>query len=360
MIQESNHYVLIMAGGIGSRFWPVSRKSLPKQFIDILGTGESLITQTYNRFSNIVPEENIIVVTNFEYVDMVKKHIPTITDAQILAEPQARNTAPCIAFANAYIKSKNPNALCVVAPSDHLITNDSEFKRIINESFEFAAQYQSLVTIGIKPTRPDTGYGYIQYNVIPTQGNFHEVKTFTEKPTMELAQSFIDSGEFLWNAGIFVWHVNTIAQKMETHLPEVAQVFVDIDFNNPNWPNDIEKAYGFCPSISIDYGVLEKDDGVYVIPATFGWNDLGTWKSLWDVLEKDEKGNAAVGRKIHIQDTKGSMVFNGTERLVIANGLNDLVVVESDDVLLIMHKDKEQDLRRIVNQMRDEYKGKIT
>lgn len=360
MTSEKNHYVLIMAGGIGSRFWPVSRKSLPKQFIDILGTGESLITQTYNRFAEFVPEQNIYIVTNVEYVDMVKSHIPSITDEQILAEPQARNTAPCIAYATKVIQSKNKDAVCVVAPSDHLITNEKEFRKIITESYQFATDYDSLVTIGIKPTRPDTGYGYIQFNVIPTAGNFHEVKTFTEKPTVELAKSFIESGEFLWNAGIFVWHVSTIAAKIEEHLPEVAQIFADIDFSKTDISEEIEKAYGFCPSISIDYGVLEKDNGVYVIPATFGWNDLGTWKSLWDVLEHDDDANATVGNNIYKFDSNGSMIFNGTNRHVITNGVQDLVIVDSKDVLLVMHKDKEQELRKIVNVMRDELKGKLT
>lgn len=357
---EKNHYVLIMAGGIGSRFWPVSRKSLPKQFIDILGTGESLITQTFNRFADFVPEENIYIVTNEEYVGMVKEHIPSIADEQILAEPQARNTAPCIAYATRAIQSKNKDAICVVAPSDHLISNEKEFRKIILESYQFANEYRSLVTIGIKPTRPDTGYGYIQFNVIPTTGGFHEVKTFTEKPTLELAKSFIESGEFLWNAGIFVWHVDTIIAKLEEHLPEVSQIFADIDFTAPDLHHEIEKAYGFCPSISIDYGVLEKDNGVYVIPATFGWNDLGTWKSLWDVLEHDEQQNASVGKQVHMYDTQGSMIFNGTHRKIITNGVQDMVVVDSEDVLLVMHKDKEQDLRKIVNVMRDTYKGKLT
>jgi mannose-1-phosphate guanylyltransferase len=360
MSKQENKYVLIMAGGIGSRFWPVSRKSLPKQFIDILGTGESLITQTYNRFTDIVPEENILVVTNEEYVDLLKQHIPGIRDTQILAEPQARNTAPCIAFASYYIKSLNPDAICVVAPSDHLITNEKEFKRIINESFEFAAKYESLVTLGIKPSRPDTGYGYIQFNVIPTTGNFHEVKTFTEKPTMELAQSFIDSGEFLWNAGIFVWNIKTITSRMEEHLPEISQLFNEINYQGDDVAAQIEKAYSFCPSISIDYGVLEKDQTVYVIPATFGWNDLGTWKSLWDVLERDDQQNAVVGQNIHLNDTEDSMIFSASDRIIITNGVKNLVIVDSGEVLLVMSKDHEQELRKIVNHMRDEYDGKLT
>jgi len=360
LTKNQHHYVLIMAGGIGSRFWPVSRKSLPKQFIDILGTGESLIAQTYKRFTHLVPEKNILIITNHEYVDMVKEHIPGISDEQILAEPQARNTAPCIAFASYYIRSRDPEAICVVAPSDHLITNETEFYRIIQESFAFTKNFNSLITLGIKPTRPDTGYGYIQFNVIPTSGNFHEVKTFTEKPTKELAQSFIDSGEFLWNAGIFVWNIKTIIAKMEEHLLEVAQTFAEIDFHATGLDNAIEKAYGMCPSISIDYGLLEKEKEVYVIPATFGWNDLGTWKSLWDILPRDKDDNAVVGNHVHLHDTTESMVFNAGNRIVITNGVNNLVVVDSGDVLLVMNKDKEQELRKVVNLLRDEYKGKLT
>jgi len=359
-MDSKNHYVLIMAGGIGSRFWPISRKSLPKQFIDIMGTGDSLITQTFNRFAEIVPADNIFVVTNAEYVDLVKEHIPSIASDRILAEPQTRNTAPCIAFASHRIKAINPDAVCVVAPSDHLITKESEFKRIINEGYTFAKEYANLVTIGIKPTRPDTGYGYIQFNIIPTSKQFHAVKTFTEKPTLEIAKTFIESGEFLWNAGIFVWHVDTIINRLEAMLPEVSQLFSEIDFTQPDYSSYLEKAYGFCPSISIDYGVLEKDPDVYVIPATFGWNDLGTWKSLWDVHEKDPNGNAEVGKNIRMMHTNDSLVFSSTKRIVITTGVENLVVVDSDDVLLIMNKDDEQELRKVVNIMRDEYKGKYT
>lgn len=358
-MSNKNHYVLIMAGGIGSRFWPVSRKSLPKQFIDILGTGESLITQTFNRFASIVPEENIFIVTNGEYVPIVKAHIPRIADDRILAEPQARNTAPCIAYASQYIKSINPDAVCVVAPSDHLITNEAEFQRIISAACHFASEFPNLVTIGIKPTRPDTGYGYIQFNMIPSQDQFHEVKTFTEKPTLDIAKTFIESGEFLWNAGIFIWHVDSILNRMETYLPEVSQLFTEIDFTK-DYHKELEKAYGFCPSISIDYGVLEKDPGVYVIPATFGWNDLGTWKSLWDVLGRDEQDNATVGKHIFLQHTSKSLVFSNTDRIVITTGVDNVVVVDSEDVVLVMNKDHEQELRRVVNLMRDEFKGKYT
>ncbi|MEY4003143.1 MAG: hypothetical protein RIT07_1185 [Bacteroidota bacterium] len=360
MSENKHHYVLIMAGGIGSRFWPVSRKSLPKQFIDILGTGDSLISQTYKRFCQVVPKENIFIVTNHEYTTLVKEHVPGISDTRILKEPQARNTAPCIAYASRIIHSIDPEAVCVVAPSDHLITHEAEFFRIINEAYTFAGNYNHLLTLGIKPTRPDTGYGYIQYNTVPGDAGFYEVKTFTEKPNEELAQTFIESGEFLWNAGIFVWNLNAILQRIEAYLPEIHQLFSEVDFSQENYFESLEVAYGQCPSISIDYGIMEKDDSVYVYPATFGWNDLGTWKSLWDVSRHNQHDTASIGKGIHTYETTNSLVFSNTDRIVITHGLENVVVVDSPDVVLVMHKDKEQELRQIVIDMRDKYKGNLT
>jgi len=254
------------------------------------------------------------------------------------------------------IAAKDPDACCIVAPSDHLITNEAEFVRIINASFEFAGKFDSLITLGIKPSRPDTGYGYIQFNTLPSGQGFHEVKTFTEKPTLEIAQTFIDSGEFLWNAGIFAWSVKSIISRLERHIPEVYQLFSEIDFSSSGY----YKAYGQCPSISIDYGIMEKDDSVYVYPATFGWNDLGTWKSLWDVSRHNDHDTATIGKGIHTYETSDSLVFSNTDRIVITHGLENVVVVDSPDVVLVMHKDKEQELRQIVIDMRDKYKGNLT
>ena len=360
MSKGKHNYILIMAGGIGSRFWPVSRRIFPKQFIDVLGTGESLIAQTYKRFENIVPKENIYIVTNREYTDLVKEQIPDIKEENILQEPQARNTAPCIAFASMAIAAKDPDAVCVVAPSDHLITNEAEFARIINESFSFASRFNWLITLGIKPTRPDTGYGYIQYNTMPSGDGFHEVKTFTEKPTLEIAQSFLESGEFLWNAGIFAWNVKAILDRIEKLLPEVHQLFHEISFDGNNFAKELERAYGQCPSISIDYGVLEKDENVYVYPATFGWNDLGTWKSLWDVSHKNENNTVVIGKNIHPYNSSNSLIFSNSGRIVIAHGVENVVIVESEDVVLVMNKEKEQELRQIVIDMREAYKGNLT
>lgn len=347
-----------MAGGIGTRFWPVSKKSFPKQFMDILGTGQSLITQTYKRFAHFIPEENIYIVANSDYRELIKEHIPSITDEQILAEPLGKNTAPCIAFASYYLKQKNPNAVCMVAPSDHLITDEPTFAQISLKALNFAANSNGLVTLGIKPSRPDTGYGYIQFVKEPLQDGIHPVKTFTEKPTEEIAKSFIESKEFLWNAGIFAWNVKAICDRFEDKLPDIHQLFGEIDYSSTESNELIEKAYSQCPSVSIDYGIMEKDKEVYVLPAHFGWSDLGTWKSLWDVSQKDENQNALIGKNTLSQDSQDNLVFAHGEKLTVISGVQNLVVVDSNDVLLVLNKDKEQELRSIVNEVKQKYKGK--
>lgn len=358
MSLNKNHYVLIMAGGIGSRFWPVSKKSFPKQFIDIMGTGESLIKQTYNRFCHMVPQENIFVVTNSDYIDLVKSHIPEIQLSRILGEPLAKNTAPCIALANKHIQSINPNAVCLVAPSDHLISNEIAFIETSLKAMDFAENNDVLVTLGIKPSRPDTGYGYIQFNPENNGSGLNRVKTFTEKPTEDIAKTFIESGEFLWNAGIFVWSIKSITNSIEKYIPEIHQIFEDVNVNGPNYLEELEQAYALTPSISIDYGVMEKEKEVFVMPANFGWNDLGTWKSLWDVHQQDENHNAVIGKHVHLYNTTDSLVFNNSNKLIVVNGVDNIVVVESDEVLLVMLKDKEQELRTVVNEIKDRYKGK--
>lgn len=350
-----------MAGGIGSRFWPISRKNLPKQFIDVLGTGSTLIQQTYQRFEQIVPAENIFIITNKEYVEMVKTQIPTLWDSRIISEPAIRNTAPCVAYASFVLQSINRNANCVVAPSDHLITNETEFFKTINACFEYVAHNDALVTLGIKPTRPDTGYGYIQYNPGESAQGFCEVKTFTEKPSVEIAQTFIESGEFLWNAGIFSWNLQSVLKRFEMHLPEIYQLFSEIDFSKDanDIANIVEKAYGMCPSISLDYGIMEKDENVSVYPSSFGWNDLGTWKSLWDVSKKDVHDNVKVGSNIHFYDSKNNLVFNESKKLVITSGVESLVIVDSPDILLVMNKEKEQELRNVVSDIKSTFKDKF-
>ncbi len=358
MSNKNNHFVVIMAGGIGSRFWPVSKKSFPKQFIDILGTGKSLIRQTFDRFSQLVPADNIFVVTNQDYIPLVQEHIPEMQLNRIIGEPLAKNTAPCIALANRHIKQLNPNAIILVAPSDHLILNENAFFEIANTAFNFASENSALLTLGIKPTRPDTGYGYIQFNKKEIVSQVHRVKTFTEKPTHDIAVSFIESKEFLWNAGIFVWSLKTIENSIATYLPEIHQIFQDLDVTSPAYNNDLEKAYALCPSISIDYGILEKDDFVAVLPSEFGWSDLGTWKSLWDISNKDKNNNALIGKSVHAFDSSNSIVFNDSNKLVVISGVDNLVVVESDAVLMIIHKDKEQEVKTVLNTIKETYKNK--
>jgi mannose-1-phosphate guanylyltransferase len=358
MTHNPNHYVLIMAGGIGSRFWPVSKKSFPKQFMDIMGSGESLLAQTYRRFTHLVPRENIFIITNESYVGLVKEHIPNIQGDNIIEEPMARNTAPCIALATFKLRQLNPNAVCIVAPSDHLITQELVFIENAAKALNFAEKNDAILTMGIKPTRPDTGYGYIQFHVDKSENGIFPVKTFTEKPTEEIARTFIDSGEFLWNAGIFIWNLKTILQRFQQHLPEIYEQFDKLNFNGGSFKVDLERAYGLCPSISIDYGIMEKEKNVHVLPANFGWSDLGTWKSLWDVSQKDDKGNAQIGTSQKLYNTQNSLVYSNTGRLVVINGLENLVVVDSGDVLVIMDKDREQELKTIAGEIKDKYKGK--
>lgn len=346
-----------MAGGVGSRFWPVSTKSKPKQFIDILGTGKSLLRQTYDRFLEILPAENIFVVTNEIYVDLVKEHIPGFADNQIIAEPFAKNTAPCIAYATQRIKQINPNAVCVVAPSDHLILDSPVFVTICNEALSFCENNDALLCIGIKPHRPDTGYGYIQYLDDSNAGNIYPVKTFTEKPDLELAKTFLESGDFLWNAGIFVWHVNCILKAFEKHLPEMHQLFDNASYSEGSTKEKGEMAtvYQLCNSISIDYGVLEKAENAFVLPGDFGWSDLGTWASLYDVFEKDNQNNAVNGELVTVVESSGNMICVPKERLVVVNGVNDLIIVESEKVLLITERSREQEVKKIVAEVKQKY-----
>ena len=357
-MKNKHHYVAIMAGGIGSRFWPMSRTSFPKQFLDVLNTGKTLIQWTYDRYTKFIPEENIFIVTSEEYVDIVKKQLPNLPVENILAEPSKKNTAPCIAYISFKLAQIDPEASFIVAPSDHLILEQDNFEKISLQALDFVANIKALATLGIKPTHPNTGYGYIQYEGLEVATGIYKVKTFTEKPDLEIAKSFLASGDFLWNAGIFVWSLNAIANRFEHLLPEIHQLFSELDFNSPNISNELEITYGQCPSISIDYGIMEKDKNVFVLPSNFGWSDLGTWKSLWDVSKKDSSNNSLIGNNIRAYQSSESLVFSNNEKLLVISGLENVVVVDSDDVLLIMNKDKEQELRNIVNEIKDKFKGK--
>jgi mannose-1-phosphate guanylyltransferase len=353
----SNNYCIIMAGGIGSRFWPMSRTEHPKQFIDILGTGETLIQQTFSRFTKILPKENIYIVTNQIYKDLIKKQIPEITDNQILCEPQRRNTAPCIAYASYKIYDANPNANLVVAPSDHIVLKEDVFVDVIKTSLEATAENEWLLTLGIQPSRPDTGYGYIQFNEsikYDKEPSIKKVKTFTEKPHLELAEQFLESGDFLWNSGIFIWSAKSILNAFDKHLDEVGTLFKEGSgiYNTPEETAFIEQSYSVCKNISIDYGIMEKADNVYVYSTDFGWSDLGTWGSLYDIRPKDNQGNAVVGTNVMLYETKNCIINMPKNKLVVLEGLEDYIVVEDENTLLVCKKSDEQQIRQFVNDVK--------
>ena len=347
---SKDNYCVIMGGGIGSRFWPFSRKTMPKQFLDFFGTGRSLLQQTFDLFNKIIPTENILIVTNAIYADLVKEQLPELDPKQILLEPARRNTAPCIAWASYHIRSLNPNANIVVAPSDHLILKEGEFLAAIEKGLDFVSKYDKLLTLGIKPNRPETGYGYIQ--IAEQEGdNFYKVKTFTEKPELELAKVFVESGEFYWNSGLFMWNVNTIIKAGEALLPELASKLApgkDV-YGTPEEKAFIEENFPACPNVSIDFGIMEKADNVYVSLGDFGWSDLGTWGSLYDLSPKDEQGNVTLKCDSMIYNSNDNIVVLPKGKLAVIEGLEGFLVAESDNVLLICKKDEEHAIRKYVN-----------
>ncbi len=344
-----------MAGGIGSRFWPVSKTSHPKQFIDILGTGKSLLQSTYDRCIKVCPPENIYIVTNESYTELVIKQLPNLDHKHILAEPSRKNTAPCIAYAAYKIAGIDSDANMVVTPSDHVITKEDDFVKTLETAFTFTEKNNSLVTFGIKPDRPETGYGYIQF--IESEGNNNQVckvKTFTEKPNLEMAKFFLQSGEFLWNAGIFVWNMQTILKAFKEYLPDVDRIFAEgIGLYNTDKENDfIHQAYAMCPNISIDYALMEKAKNVFVVAADIGWSDLGTWGSQYQHSHLDKAGNAVVGNNVMLYGVKNSIVNMPKNKLVVLQGLEDYIVVESDNILLVCKRSDEQQIRQFVNDVK--------
>jgi mannose-1-phosphate guanylyltransferase len=352
---NNNHtYVEIMAGGIGSRFWPVSRTNLPKQFLDILGTGHTLIQQTFNRFARMLPKENIYVVTSNEYIGLVKEQLPELPVENILGEPFRKNTAPCIAYVSMKIQAKDPEASMIVAPADHLIMDETKFLEVTEKALGFVNHLNALITIGIKPTYPNTGYGYIQHEALEATPSIYKVRTFTEKPNKELAKTFMASGDFLWNSGIFVWRVNCIVDAFKKYLPEMHELFYAEreKLNTEEENGAIEEIYPQCVNISIDFGVMEKADNVYVIPSEFGWSDLGTWNSAWENMHRDYLDNAVAGDHVMIIDATKCMVHEQQDKLVILQGLDDFIVVDTKDVLLICHKDKEQEIKDYVAEVK--------
>ena len=347
-----NIYSLIMAGGIGSRFWPLSRAKRPKQFIDILGTGKSLLVQTFERMAQICPEQNIFVITSTQHANLVREQLPQLPPDRVLLEPMRRNTASCIAYAMQRIRAIDPKAIMVVAPSDHLILNEGLFADAIHTTAQYAAHHDALLTLGIKPSRPETGYGYIQMGS-PAEGNaLFNVKTFTEKPNAELAQVFLDSGEFLWNSGIFVWSVESIAKAMAQHLPEVNALFEQAapSMGTPQEAEAIARIYPECRNISIDYGIMEKADNVLVMSSSFGWSDLGTWGALHGHLPHDEHGNATSAQRSMLYESSNLMLTQSNpDKLVVVQGLDGYIVVDTDNVLLICRRHDEQRIKDFVN-----------
>ncbi|MDR2918704.1 MAG: mannose-1-phosphate guanylyltransferase [Tannerella sp.] len=343
-----NKYCVIMGGGIGSRFWPFSREDNPKQFLDFFGIGRSLLQMTVDRFAKIIPMEYIYIVTNQRYADLVKKQLPLLRNDQILLEPTRRNTAPCIAYAAYHIKACNPKANIVVAPSDHLILKEEEFLSDIQKGFDFVKNNDSLLTLGIKPSRPETGYGYIQRDDMMI-GEFAKVKTFTEKPNLELAKIFQASGEFYWNSGLFLWNVNSIINAFHKFLPDLAARF-DMGVNKFNTPDEaefIKDNFPYSPNVSIDYGVMEKADNVYMMCVDFGWADLGTWGSVFDIAPRDESNNAILKTRTLIYESENNIIsLENQNRLAVIQGLNDFIVAESGNVLLICKKEDEDRIKQ--------------
>ena len=352
-----DNYCVIMGGGIGSRFWPFSRETYPKQFLDFWGIGRSLLQLTFDRFSKIIPVENIYIVTNEIYASLVKEQLPELKDNQILLEPCRRNTAPCIAYAAYHIQSRNPKANIVVAPSDHLILKEEAFLGDIQKGLDFVKENAALVTLGVKPSRPETGYGYIQSDE-EAIGDFHKVKTFTEKPDLDLAKVFYRSGEFFWNSGIFLWNVSTIVNSFEKYLSEIAAIFNHgkDKLNTPEEKEFINENFTFCPNISIDYGVMEKANNVYMLGVDFGWADLGTWGSLYDLAPKDENNNAFFKNKVMSYDSADNLiVLNDNDKVAVVQGLNNYIVAESGNVLLICKRDDESRIKQFMADVRIKY-----
>lgn len=341
-----------MAGGVGSRFWPLSTAAYPKQFHDILGTGRTFLQQTFDRLTKIIPQDQIYVVTLDEYVDLTLEQLPRISKEQIVAEPVGMNTAPCNLYAALLIQEKNPDARIVVAPSDHIILDEKIFLEKMNLALEESVRNETLITLGIQPTRPDTGYGYIQF--IDGKEELKKVKTFTEKPGIELAEVFYKSGEFLWNAGIFIWNVQAILNAFQKHLPEMYDSFQTIQYplSTPEGTRELRKLYGTVQFVSIDNGILEKAENVYVIPSSFGWSDLGTWKSLYENSKKDKQGNVKRGKPILTYNTGRSLVYTSQHKAVIVDGLENYIVVDTENALLICPMDKDQTIKTFVSDLK--------
>jgi hypothetical protein len=339
------NHVVIMAGGIGSRFWPMSTTEHPKQFIDVLGCGRTLLQLTAERFEGIVPAENIWVVTSKRYKSLVQAQLPTISESHILLEPCMRNTAPCIAYVSWKIKKNYPNANVVVTPSDHIVTDIPEFKRVIIASLDFVTRSEAIVTLGMKVLRPETGYGYIA--AASEEGEIRRVKAFKEKPDLDTAKKYLQAGNYYWNAGLFIWNVKTIEMAFRFYQPKIAEIFdkIEISMDTISEQMDVDKIFPSCPSISIDYAIMEKADDIYVFPADFGWSDLGTWGSLHNMLSQDSDNNACVGSNLSLIESKGCIIHMPENKKVVIQGLNGYIVAEKDNTLLICRLEDEQRIK---------------
>ena len=378
MSETRNNYCVIMAGGVGSRFWPFSRADKPKQFLDFFGTGRSLLQMTVDRFRPLVPIENVFIVTNIAYKDLILEQVPDLAEGQILCEPARRNTAPCIAYATAHIRAlclkragltaanqdwsrPEMQANIVVAASDHLILEEEKFRETIKKSFEFVSKNKAICTLGMSPTRPETGYGYIQRQPDAFDDGIYPVKTFTEKPNLEIAKVFLESGDFLWNSGIFIWNLQTISEAFRYLLPEVADRFREGELlmGTDKEEAGIEEIFPKCPNISIDYGIMEKADNVFVLPSSFGWSDLGTWGSLYELSEKDEKKNVSLHSDALFYEAEGNVVTLEPGKLAVVQGVDDMIIAEQAGVLLICKKAEEQRIKQFVVDAQVKFDGKF-
>jgi len=350
---KNNYYAVIMAGGVGSRFWPISTQEFPKQFHDMLGTGESLLQRTFHRIHNLVPSENILIATNTRYKNLVLEQLPKVNEQQLLLEPAMRNTAPCILWSAVKIYNQNPDAVLLIAPSDHWIENETEFLKNIETAYTACSKNDILMTLGIQPDLPNTGYGYIQFEESET--DIKKVKKFTEKPDLKTATAFLNSGDYLWNAGIFVWSAKSIIKAFENYLPEMMRLFNEdtLIWNTDLEANFINSNYKKAENISIDFGIMERATNVQILPVGFGWNDLGTWGSLYEKLEKDSQENAVVGAETIFRDASGNMVKTQSGKRVIIQGLQNFIVVEKEGVLLICPKSAEKDIKEITTEVKN-------
>tara|TARA_A100001234_G_C12618534_1_gene382705 strand:+ start:468 stop:1556 length:1089 start_codon:yes stop_codon:yes gene_type:complete len=357
-----NNYAIIMAGGIGSRFWPFSTHEKPKQFLDILGTGRSLIQLTFDRLSKVCPSNQIYIVTNNEYEELIAEQLPEIPKDNILFEPVRRNTAPCVAYGCYKIHDKNPNANILVAPSDHLITKEEEYLKAIRTAYKAASENDVLITLGIKPTRPDTGYGYIQATdqELESISSIVKVKTFTEKPNQEIAQAFYESGDFSWNSGMFIWSSKSIIKAFQEHMSKIHKLFSDGFgiYSSETEKEFINQIYAQCVNISVDYAILEKAKNVYVLSCDIGWTDLGTWGALYTQVNHDDKKNAIIGDSVKTYNSSKNVISNPTDKLMVIDGLNNFIVVNTDEALLICKKEDEQKIKQFVTDLKSTKKYK--